>query len=85
MKLKEWVDFNWQKDEHDHTLCKLGDFYIKVMANKSFKSDDVILSSLISPDNAKKLFGNMEVFSVGRYEENNYTALSVLIYQKEES
>ena len=83
MKLKDWIDFNWQRDKNGHALCNLGDFYIKIMDDKSFQNSKVILSALISPFNARKIFGDMEIISIGKYTEDNYTTLSVLVYQKE--
>ncbi len=53
MKLKEWIEFN--KPFYD------GDLAVKVMKNKSYKSDDMLFETCAKVDVCAKSFGEYEL------------------------
>ena len=49
MKLKEWIDFN--KGIYN------GDLVVKVLKQRSYKTDDILFHTVASLDTCTKLFG----------------------------
>jgi hypothetical protein len=76
MKLRDWYNFNFGNEQF---RCNFGDIYVKVFRKESPKSDDVIFTQLMSPEDMIYLFGDYKVFIVGKHEENAYWTMKVCI------
>ena len=57
MKLKEWIDFN--KGIYN------GDLVVKVLKQRSYKTDDILFHTVASLDTCSKLFGEYELDKIG--------------------
>lgn len=74
MKLNDWINFN--KPYYN------GDLIVKVAKNKSYKSDDVLLSTVAHLDVCSKLFGDYDLakFQVEQRPEHGGYTIKVLLW-----
>ena len=84
----EWHKFNFVDNKiMDH----IGDMYIKVFRNHSFKTEDKCMECLIKIDDAVKMFDKYILMKVNHHSApsakygGEYKALCELIYLEEES
>lgn len=82
MKLREWYKFNF---ENDAFSANIGDFYVTVLRNPSPKYDEHIFTQLMSGDDMISIFGDYNLYSIGKAEVNNYTTIKVGIYKSNET
>ena len=78
MKLKDWYNFNF---ENDQFKCNIGDIYVKVFRKESYDNKDMILEQLMKPDDMVYLFGDYNMFILGKDTKNDYCTLKVCIYK----
>lgn len=82
MKLRDWYKFNF---ENDSFSASIGDFYVKVLRNPSPKPDEHIFSQLMRADDMISIFGDYNLYGIGKAEDNNYTTIKVVIYKSNET
>lgn len=82
MKLRDWYKFNF---ENDAFSSNIGDFYVRVLRNPSPKSDEHIFTQLMSADDMISIFGDYNLYGIGKAEDNNYTTIKVVIYKSNET
>lgn len=82
MKLRDWYKFNFENDAFSSSI---GDFYVKVLRNPSPKPDEHIFTQLMSADDMIFIFGDYDLYSIGKAEDNNYTTINVVIYKSNET
>ena len=82
MKLRDWYKFNFENDAFSSSI---GDFYVKVLRNPSPKPDEHIFTQLMSADDMISIFGDYNLYGIGKAEDNNYTTIKVVIYKSNEA
>ena len=82
MKLHDWYKFNF---ENDTFSANIGDFYVKVLRNPSPKPDEHIFTQLMNADDMISIFGDYDLYSIGKAEDNCYTTIKVVIYKSNET
>ena len=78
MKLKDWYNFNFGNDRFK---CNIGDIYVKVFRKESYDNKDMILEQLMKPGDMVYLFGDYNMFILGKETKNDYYTLKVCIYK----
>lgn len=76
MKLNDWYNFNFNNEQF---RCDIGDVYVKVFRKKSYKNEDMIFEQLMRPSDMIHLFGDYEIFILGKDTKNDYCTLKVCI------
>ena len=74
MKLRDWYNFNFGNEQFS---CNIGDIYVKVFRRESYKTEDVILETLMKANNMVELFGDYKIFLIGKDTKNDYCTLKV--------
>ena len=82
MKLRDWYKFNFENDDFS---ANIGDFYVRVLRNPSLKPDEHIFTQLMSADDMISIFGDYNLYGIGKAEDNNYTTIKVAIYKSNEA
>ena len=82
MKLRDWYKFNFENDDFSANIF---DFYVKVLRNPSPKSDEHIFTQLMRADDMISIFGDYNLYAIGKAEDDNYTTIKVVIYKSDES
>lgn len=82
MKLRDWYKFNFENDDFS---ANIGDFYVKVLRNPSPKPDEHIFTQLMNADDMISIFGDYDLYSIGKAEDNCYTTIKVVIYKSNET
>ena len=82
MKLHDWYKFNFENDDFS---ANIGDFYVRVLRNPSLKPDEHIFTQLMSADDMISIFGDYNLYGIGKEEDNNYTTIKVAIYKSNET
>ena len=82
MKLRNWYKFNFENDDFS---VSIGDFYVKVLRNPSPKPDEHIFTQLMNADDMISIFGDYNLYGIGKAEDNNYTTMKVVIYKSNEA
>lgn len=82
MKLRDWYKFNFENDDFSTSI---GDFYVKVLRNPSPKPDEHIFTQLMRADDMISIFGDYNLYGIGKAEDNNYTTFKVVVYKSDET
>lgn len=78
MKLREWIDFNFNNEQFRNNI---GDIYVKVFRRKSYKQEDIMFVQLMKPADIIQLFGDYELLVIGKEKQNGYQTISICIYK----
>lgn len=76
MKFIDWYNFNFVDNK---VMNNFGDIYVKVMRKHSFRSEDVMLDTLMNTSDAVKVFGDYQLIQVNLRTEKNYDTIGVLV------
>ena len=78
MKLRDWIDFNFNNEQFNNNL---GDIYVNVYKHKSYGTNDRIFKQLMKLSDIIHLFGDYELFHVGKETQDGYCTISIFIYK----
>ena len=81
MKLIDWYNFNFNNKQ---IKTNIGDICVKVFRKESYHTDDKIFECLLKPTDMVNLFGDYELFCIGKHTNNDYFTISVFIYKPED-
>ena len=69
MKFVDWYNFNFVENK---IMDRIDDIYVKVFRKESSQRADMVLCSLVSFEDAIKLFGDMKLMKVNFHSEHSY-------------
>ena len=78
MRLRDWYNFNFGNEQF---RCNFGDVYVKVFRKESYKHEDMIFKQLMNPIDMVNLFGDYNMFILGKNTDNDYCTVCVCIYK----
>lgn len=78
MKLKDWLAFN-----QPFMAC---DFKVKLLKNKSFKQDDIMLETVARWDVCEKIFGNYTItkLKIDTYPGTDFSCFCLVLWDDKE-
>lgn len=77
MKLKEWISFN-------RRFLNCGDFIVKVLKRGSYRTDDILFTTVAKMDVCEKFFGDFEIakngISIEKFTSNDLYYIRFLLW-----